>query len=234
MVDRVYPLKLETTGDGSQTDLYPNELNPNEDAVSARGLYIQNDTSDDLVAFLSRDASNRMTVQDTEIATPTTIRQLRTAQLLYTGAETAGKTLQTDGASGIQLAEVVSGYPPAFDTELSDTTETTTLSTWQEKLSLTTPSLELGSYILLVQAVMSGSKSNSQFEVRAQYDDTDTFGNLNAQAGVAFSEYQFFTHTIKESISGVHTVDIDYRQVAGSGYVSIRGARVTYWRVSSG
>jgi hypothetical protein len=234
MVDRVYPLKLETTGDGSQIDLYPNELDPNEDAVSARGVYLQNDTSDDLVAFLTRDALNRMTVQDTEIAAPTTIRELRTAQLLYTGAEAAGKTLQTNGASGIQLAEVVSGYPPAFDTELDSVTDTTTLTAWQEKLSLTTSSLELGSYIVFAQAVLTGSKSNSQFEVRAQFDDTDTFGTLNAQAGVAFSEYQFFAHTIEESISGVHTLDIDYRRVAGSGYIAIRGARVTYWRVSSG
>ena len=234
MVDLVYPLQLETTDDGTQLDLYPHELDPNEDAVAVRGVYIQNDTSDDLVAFLSRDASNRMTVQDTEISSPTTIRELRTAQLLYTGAETAGKTLQTDGASGIQLADVVSGYPPAFDTELDDTTSTTTLSAWQEKLSLTTSSLELGSYIVFAQAVMSGSKSNSQFEVRAQFDDTDTFGTLNAQAGTAFSEFQFFAHTIEESISGVHTLDIDFRQVAGSGYISIRGARVTYWRVSSG
>ena len=64
MVDRVYPLKLETLDDGSQTDIWPNELNPNEDAVSVRGVFVQNDTSDDTAAFMSRDALDNMTFVD--------------------------------------------------------------------------------------------------------------------------------------------------------------------------
>lgn len=151
---------------------------------------------------------------------------------LDSGAEVQGQTVQTDGAGGIQLAAVVSGYPPAFATVDSVTLETTTLSTWSEKLSLVTPSLDIGSYIFFAQATMVGSKSNAQFEVRAQYDDTTDFGSLKAQAGLPFNEFQFFTHTIVSSISGVHTVDIDYRMASGSGYVGVKGAIITYWRVS--
>lgn len=232
MADRVRPLKLETTTRGTQLDLFPTEVNPQEDHIEARGITLQNDSSDDESVQVTRDSSSRMTVKDSELTSPTTLRELRTLQNLYSGAAPAGKTVQTDGAAGITLADYVPGYPPAFDTEVSDVSETTTLSTWTNKLSITTPSLELGSYILFAQAIMSGSKSNAQYEVQAQYDDTDTFGLLNAQAGVAFSEFLFFTHTIKESISGVHTIDIDYRMVAGSGYIAIRGARLTYWRVS--
>ena len=223
---------METSIRGTETDEFPIGLDVSEDHLEARGIFFQSDTSDDESVHITRDSSDRMTVKDSEITSPTTLQELRTVQNLYSGAAEAGKTVQTDGVGGIQLADVVSGYPPAFATSSSMATETTTLSTWSEKHSVTTPSLELGSYILLVQATMSGSKSNSQYEVRSRFDDTDEFGILNAQAGIAFSEILFFTHTIKNSISGVHTIDIDYRMVAGSGYVSIRGAIITYWRVS--
>ena len=224
---------METSIRGTEIDEFPTGLDTSEDHLEARGLFFQNDTSDDETVHITRDSSNRMTVKDSEITSPTTLRELRTVQNLYSGVAPEGQTVQTDGVGGIQLAPVVSGYPPAFDTLVSDVVETTTLGTWQNKLTLTTPSLEAGSYILFAQAIMSGSKSNAQYEVRAQYDDTDTFGTLNAQCGIAFSEFQFFTHTIKEDISGIHTIDIDYRMVSGSGYVSIRGARLTYWRVSA-
>lgn len=155
-----------------------------------------------------------------------------TVQNLGTGLETIGQTLQTDGSGGVQLIGVVPGYPPAFATVVDETTSSTTLTGWQQKISLATPSLESGGYIMLVQAVLSGSKSNSQFAVRSQFDNTDTFGTLRAVSSVPFSEYQFFAHTVKSAISGVHTIDIDYRYVGGSGYVTIRGARITFWRVS--
>lgn len=76
MVDRVYPLKFETPEDGTQLNLYPNELDPSEDAVSVRGVYLQNDMSDDLAAFLTRDSSDRMTFQDGDNVTPVTLSSL--------------------------------------------------------------------------------------------------------------------------------------------------------------
>lgn len=232
-IDRVRALKMETDARGTQIDEFPTALDPGEDYLESRGVALQNDTSDDETVILTRDASNRMTVKDAEITSATTIRELRTLQNLYTGVAEAGKTPQTDGAGGITLADVVSGYPPSFSTALSDTVETWTLSDWKEKVSVTTPSLELGSYVIFAQAILSGSKSNAQYEVRSRFDDTDVIGSQSAQAGVAFSEQLFFTHTIKNSISGAHTIDIDFRMAAGSGYVSIRSARITYWRVSA-
>lgn len=233
MADRIRPLKMETPTRGTETDEFPTGLDPSEDHIEARGFFLQNDSSDDESVHITRDASNRITFKDSEITVDTTLRAIRTAQNLYTGAETAGKTLQTDGASGIQLADVVSGYPPAFDTLFDATIDTTTLSTWENKLSLTTPSLETGSYIIIAQANISGSKSNTQMSVQAQWDNTDTFGTLNAIAGLADSETQFTAHTIEASVSGVHTIDIDFKKAGGSGYVSIREARITYWRVSA-
>lgn len=65
MVDRVQPRKMEspTTG-GTQLDQFDTDLNPNEDFVDARGLTIQNDSSNDEDVRLSRDGSGNMTFLD--------------------------------------------------------------------------------------------------------------------------------------------------------------------------
>lgn len=64
-MDRVKPLKIEKiSGGGSQDNLYPHDLDPNEDGVEARGIVIQNDSSNDETVAVSRDASNNMTFKD--------------------------------------------------------------------------------------------------------------------------------------------------------------------------
>ena len=40
------------------------EANPNSDALDTRGVYIQNDTSNDAVVFVSRDVNDHMTYID--------------------------------------------------------------------------------------------------------------------------------------------------------------------------
>lgn len=64
-VDRVQPLKIEgsDTG-GTDEDLFPTGANRNEDFLDCRGVTVQNDTSDDEVAALSRDAADNMTFKD--------------------------------------------------------------------------------------------------------------------------------------------------------------------------
>lgn len=65
MSDRVRPLKMETSLRGTELDEFPTALDPSEDHVEARGMFLQNDTSDDEVVGVSRDASNNMTFDDT-------------------------------------------------------------------------------------------------------------------------------------------------------------------------
>ena len=64
-MDRVKPLKIEGTGSGGSTnDDFPTSLNKNQDHVDARGLVIQNDSSDDELVGVSRDSSDNMTFHD--------------------------------------------------------------------------------------------------------------------------------------------------------------------------
>lgn len=59
MVDRVKPLKIEGPGSGgTQTDDFPTSLDKNEDFVDARGVTIQDDSSDDDLVRVSRDGDD--------------------------------------------------------------------------------------------------------------------------------------------------------------------------------
>ena len=76
-LDRVRVLKIEkpSTG-GTQTDVYPTDINPNEDAVDARGVALQNDVSIDETVLISRDASDNMTFADGVVSGTKTLTEL--------------------------------------------------------------------------------------------------------------------------------------------------------------
>lgn len=77
MVDRVRPLKIEDSASGgTQNDLFPTTVNTNEDYLDARGVTLQNDTSDDDDVRVDRDASDNMVFQDGIQTTPLTLTQL--------------------------------------------------------------------------------------------------------------------------------------------------------------
>jgi hypothetical protein len=61
-IDKVTPVKQESGGD--DVDYLNTPLQPNEDAVNCRGVYIQYDTGDDTSVLISRDASGNLTFKD--------------------------------------------------------------------------------------------------------------------------------------------------------------------------
>lgn len=80
MVDRVKPLKLESPGTGgTEEDLFPTSLDHGEDFMDARGVTVQNDSSDDEAVMLSRDASDNMTFADGVVAGTKTLTDLLAA-----------------------------------------------------------------------------------------------------------------------------------------------------------
>lgn len=230
--DRVRPLKLESSVRGTETDEFPTELDPSEDYIEVRGIVFQSDTSDDEVAYINR-STNELVFKDTNLSAERTLQWLRTVQNLYSGAALEGQTVQTDGAGGIQLATVVSGYPPEFDYAVALTEQITTSVSFIPALSHTTNDLSSGTYIVLAQGTIRGSLSSTILGVQAQLDDTETFGEISAAPGVKDGDFQFFAHIIKESWSGVHQVDLDYKRSAGGGEAKIRDCRITLWKVSN-
>jgi hypothetical protein len=100
----------------------------------------------------------------------------------------------------------------------------TTNSTFQTKLSLTTPSLPSGNYRLGWTAAIKGSG-----EVRARVDDgTTTYTSSSAITPTDFNSFGGFKHFT--ALSGVHTFNIKYRAISGTA--TIKEARLEFWRTS--
>lgn len=66
-VDRVQVMVRETTATGgadSDEEDYPHPIQPNEDGIEVRRVYIQNDSSRDETVYVDRDSSNNATIKD--------------------------------------------------------------------------------------------------------------------------------------------------------------------------
>lgn len=71
-MDRVVPIKQERPDlGGSETDVQDVPADVNEDALEARGFYVQNDSSRDSLVLMSRDDSNNITFTDPVTGTKT-------------------------------------------------------------------------------------------------------------------------------------------------------------------
>lgn len=77
MADRCAPIKWESPSKGgTQTDTVPTEIDPNEDGLNARSLFLQNDSSADSTVEISRDASNNLTIKDGVVSGTKTLADL--------------------------------------------------------------------------------------------------------------------------------------------------------------
>lgn len=63
-MDRVKPLKIESTETGEENDEFPTPVDPNEDYIDTHGISFQSTTSNDEVVFIDRDAENNLTFKD--------------------------------------------------------------------------------------------------------------------------------------------------------------------------
>lgn len=77
MVDRVQALVWESPGKGgTQNEMVPKEIDPNEDALDARGLFLQDDTSADNNVTIQRDDDGKMQFKDVENPSGYSLAQL--------------------------------------------------------------------------------------------------------------------------------------------------------------
>lgn len=79
MADRVRVTKYEYAskgGDASDETDYLDEIDPNDDGVDARALYLQNDSSEDSNVEISRDTSSNMTFKDGVVSGTKTLTEL--------------------------------------------------------------------------------------------------------------------------------------------------------------
>jgi hypothetical protein len=72
MADKVKPLKLETSIDGTQNDVFPTEVNPTQDYIASKGVAFENNDN----RLIDLDVSGNIQFKDVTQATPFRINKL--------------------------------------------------------------------------------------------------------------------------------------------------------------
>lgn len=113
---------------------------------------------------------------------------------------------------------------------VSEDVSATTSTNYQLKVRLTTPSLEGGTYMIQWSSeALSPSGNNKNTQMRIQLDDTTTLGEPLTEEETDYAPIAGF---IIVALSGVHTVDMDWKRVGKSGTSRVRRSRLIMWRVT--
>ena len=117
--------------------------------------------------------------------------------------------------------------------EVSDeSNDSTTSSTYQQKIRMTTSLLPTGKYRVGWFWEWNVSNSSADAEFRVQLNDTTDITNtvIESQDSVNYHPHSGFYYL--DNVSGVQNIDIDYRINSGNGTITIRKARLEIWRIS--
>lgn len=110
--------------------------------------------------------------------------------------------------------------------------DTTSLA-YQRKVRLTTPSIAVaGTYIVMWYCELVVSSANKQVDARVLQDGTTSWAAVNnyTTKGTAWTSQSGMRAQVLTP--GVHTFDIEWKSIAQNVMVSIRSARLAFWRVA--
>ena len=113
------------------------------------------------------------------------------------------------------------------------TTSSTSSTTFIQRMQLTTPSVAAGNYRIGWQGTWSFSSISNFFNLRVQQDSTITLHDLVEEPPdtSGTNRYAFCGFARVTLTAGVHTFDIDYRRIGGTGNAFIYESRLEFYRV---
>jgi hypothetical protein len=155
-------------------------------------------------------------------------------ELTDTPADYSGKGTQlvrvNAGETALEFAPSGTGGVAALDTEYatSEGVSSTNSTTYQQKLRLTTSNLAAGTYMIQYNWEFNGD--NNHGWSRAQLNDTTDLAEDRYDSSQI--EYIIISGFAIQSLSGVNTIDIDFRANIGGDTMLIRRARIALWRIS--
>lgn len=142
----------------------------------------------------------------------------------------------TDEGSGKVTVSVVAPqvvFGSEFQEDSDDDISSTTSTSFQQKLRLTTGNLPTGKYRIGWSYEYRHTSTTADFRGRIQIDDIITISEIREESKDSGSDqwkpaggFYFYTG------SGVTNIDLDFCRGGGSGTSSIRNARLEIWRVS--
>lgn len=212
-MDKVRPLKIENpaTG-GTETNPFPTELDPLEDYVSSKGLSFE----DSDTTFIDSTSGNV---------------RIGSGSAVFTFPGTNGivqDVLSNDGSGSLSWKAPVAQYQYAESLGISSTTATT----FQTKVTLTTPSIPAGTYRIGWVYAVSHSTANRRSEQRITIDGTQVYivDPELSRTGDNWPGSGF--HQVVFASTASHTIQLEYRRQSVTSFtVSIKEGRLEIWRV---
>lgn len=136
-----------------------------------------------------------------------------------------------DNAQTVVAALANRSYGKRFQTVNTAGTFTTTSGTFQTIQTITTPSLELGTYMLFFSANFQKSNANSELETRFFINSSTELGL--GHAPIPDDDFFYRCQNLKlVSLSGVNTIQFQMRRSIGSGNIEAQDRTLTVVRVS--
>jgi len=117
----------------------------------------------------------------------------------------------------------------------SEGTSTTTSTTYQQKLRLTTPSIPAGDYRISYSYEVRNDAGDKERDVQVEVDDTTQIAEDRSSTNIVASGSGFLPTAgfkVLTLTAAVHNIDIDFRSTAAGGTAEIRRARLHIWRVN--
>ena len=142
-----------------------------------------------------------------------------------------GVTIDSSVSGTATIANVFGSYNTNSN---SETLSTTTSTSWQQKLRLTTPSLTAGTYRVGWYYEWYYTSASSNFQAQVQIDDTTTImSHVQEPQDAATSQSLIGSgFYIGAFTSGAHNIDLDYRSSSGFATAGIKNVRLEFWRIS--
>lgn len=140
----------------------------------------------------------------------------------------------SDAGGGVANVEDIDVYGSYVAQASSDALSTTTSTTYQQKLRLTTATLIAGTYRIGWMYDWQITSTNSSFNGRVQLNDTTTLMDHleETQDAATGQRHQVSGFAYVTLTAATHTIDIVYRTSNSAATARIQNARLEIWRVS--
>jgi hypothetical protein len=153
---------------------------------------------------------------------PTVVGGMRFVNGAFSLRDSIGLFNPRSGASSI--------FGQAYQYAASEADTTTSSNTPTQKLSLATPVVAAGDYVVYWHALLRTTSANKNFQARIQQDNVTNLSLIESRVAIANQHYIFTGVAQVTLTAAAHTFDIDWNSTVGSATV-ISLARIAIWRV---
>lgn len=148
-----------------------------------------------------------------------------------TSGKSVGDKLCWDGSNWV--ADTVTNlFGSEFQEASSLGLSSTTSTTFQNKLTLVTPALPAGNYRIGWSYSWSYGSTGNDFEARVTLNAVDIMNHAQEPKDAGTDQLHRHTGFEYQAISGINTIELDYRTDSGGVTAWIQRARLEIWRVS--